>query len=135
MRITFIRDKPKPRLRILLPHTCPASVHIGWRRPHGVVYQKRHNLTPIANDRRIAPRTVKSNARLNAGINLSYRQAHRTIHAVLSDLDGDEKLQFELIAPMLEYLKQSGDALEQGRITQHACKAGMEAGIYNGAYI
>ena len=117
MRIAYYADEPLPKLRIVRPHTCQASDHLDWVIPRSVKYQARHNLDAIANDRQIAPRTIRSNTRLNTGIKLSYTQAHRTIKQVLLDLDGDAKEQFQLIGPMLAYIKQHGNLLEGERVT------------------
>lgn len=134
MRIALIGDNPKPILRQLVPHTCPAYVHDGWQRANSVPYQSRLHRDLIAGDRLVRPRTIRSESRVKSGVHLPYYQAWRTKKAVLNELDGDATAQFQLIQPMLNYLRQQGTLLD-GRLTQNTLDKAIYEGYYDGAYV
>jgi len=131
VRISFTGKPSVCSLRILVSHTCPAESHQGWKRPHSVKYLARHNFELVANNRKIPPKLVADNERLQSGNKISYRQAHRTVQTVRCLIEGDEAVQFQYIRPLLRYIE---DDLTSAVLSSEASYIKLAA-EYDGASI
>ena len=82
-------------------HTCPSSVHIGWRVPNSTKFLVPHHIDSVRADHRLKPQHIQDNERLQHAHRISYMQAHRTKKQCRREIDGDRDLQFQLIKPIL----------------------------------
>ena len=67
---------------VLLPTTSPGSLSRS--------NTTAHHRASVIDNRNITARQIMSNERLQYSNNISYRQAYRTISALLTEIDGDE---------------------------------------------
>lgn len=94
LRVALVGKPAEWVLRIFEPHTCPTECHDNWQRPQGVAYLGRRHFDLVANNRKIPSKLVQDEARLRDGNKISSRQAHRTIMAVRSLIEGDKSMHF-----------------------------------------
>jgi hypothetical protein len=94
------------KLTILIPHTCPASTHHGWKQANSVRWltQNERNRALIAADPTANPKLLAENQRFDNGQKVSYLQAHRTRSRLRQDVFGDEAASFQLIPALLSAL-------------------------------
>ena len=76
------------------PHTCSPTVHYNNTQAHSVAYLIEHHRASIIDNRNITAAQIRSDERLRFSNTINYRQAYRTIQAVLTEMYGDEAESF-----------------------------------------
>ena len=90
-RIRATRSKKEVvSITIFEPHSCSPAVHYKSKQSQSVSYLLAHHRALIVDNCNITVAQIRSNERLQFGNNISYKQAYRTIQAVLLELHGDE---------------------------------------------
>ena len=89
------------KLKTLIPHTCPASVHTNWRVLNSMKWLQHHHHPQVEADRKIKPRTIMNTERLEYGNQIPYLQAWRTRQKSRQNIKGNIKLQAQLLLPYL----------------------------------
>jgi len=110
------------------PHTCRPVVYYSNKRSHSVKYLIEHHRASILNNRHITAAQIRSNKRLNFNNSISYKQAYRTIQAVLLEMYGDEADSFAKFPAFAERF-QAANPENYCRIQVH-----KETGHFMGAY-
>jgi len=88
------RRKSGPAITVLKAHTCRPSTHYKNKRAHSIKYLIKHHRASIINNPRITAAQILSNKRLNYYNDISYKQAYRTIQAVLLKMYSNKAASF-----------------------------------------
>jgi MuDR family transposase len=105
-------------ITILVPHSCSPAVHYDNKQAHTVSYLIEHHRASIINNRRITAFQIRSDERLRFSNNINYKQAYRTIQAVLLKMYRDESASFAKFLAYAERFK----AVD----TDNYCKVAMQ---------
>lgn len=76
------------------PHTCSPAVHYDNTQAHSVAYLIEHHRASIIDNGNITAAQIRSDERLRFSNTINYRQAYRTIQAVLTEMYSDEAESF-----------------------------------------
>jgi hypothetical protein len=106
-KIRITNRKGIVKLITLIPHRCPPSCHNGWSVPQSVRFLSRHHTKPVRVDRNIKPRAIQTDERINHKHKINYKQAWRTRKHCRGVIDGDTKLQYKLIVPLLHAMART----------------------------
>lgn len=96
VRIGWTEETNAITLRKFIPHTCPTETHLGWKVAQSEKYLVRQHYDLVANNRNIAPKLVQDAERLNKGNKVSYQQSRRATKKIVSLIEGDAKVQFQV---------------------------------------
>lgn len=114
VRISVFKKLDEAKLTVLVPHTCPASTHYGWRTANSVKVLATNSLSvaAVVDDRKIKSRQIQTIERLQRGHKIAYMPAYRTREKILRNVYGDEAESFQLIPSMLEAMKGDNNHCE-----------------------
>lgn len=102
-------DEVGAKLVTLHPHTCPASVHTGWKVLNSKKFIGGHQETSIASDSKIKPKAIQNTERLQWANPVSYMAAWRTRKHIQAKVEGTIQQQFEIIVPWLDDLEANDE--------------------------
>jgi hypothetical protein len=98
-------EKKGPTITVCNPHTCSPAVHYKNKNAHLVKYLIEHHRSSVINNRHITAAQIRSNKRLNFNNEISYKQAYRTIQAILTKMYSDEADSFAKFLAYAERLR------------------------------
>jgi hypothetical protein len=115
-------------ITVLVPHSCSPTVHYNNKQAHTVSYLIEHHRASIINNQRITALQIRSDERLRFSNNINYKQAYRTIQAVLLEMYGDESESFAKFPAYAERFKTAD--------SDNYCKVAMqrETGQFQAAF-
>lgn len=92
-------------ITVFKPHSCSPVVHYNNKQAHSVAYLTEHHRASIIDNPRITAAQILSNECLQFSNNINYKQAYRTIQAVLTEMCGDEAKSFAMFPAYTEQFK------------------------------
>jgi len=98
-------DKKGPTVTICNPHTCSLAIYYKNKNAHSVKYIIEHHRLLVINNPYITAIQIRSNERLNFNNENSYRQAYRTIQAILAKMYGNKAKSFAKFPAYTEHFK------------------------------
>jgi cytochrome c553 len=116
-------------ITVFKPHTCSPRVHYNNPRAHGVSYLIEHHRASIINNQNITAAQIRSDERLRFSNTISYRQAYRTIQAVLTEMYGDEAESFAKFPAYAERF-QAADPDNYCKIKKHKETGNFQAAFF-----
>lgn len=96
VRIGCTKETNTVTLRKFTPHKCTIETHLRRKVAKSQKYLVRQHYDLIAHNRNIAPKLVQDVVRLSRGNKFSYQQARRSTKAIVSLIEGDAKVQFQV---------------------------------------
>ena len=107
-RIRATRSTKRPvSITILDLYTCTPAVYYKARQPQSIGYLAEHHRAAMIDNRDITPAQLRSSERLEYGNTISYLQAHRTIKAVIRQVEGSEAESFSKFVHYGQRIKDS----------------------------
>ena len=107
IRVNVLRNQ-QAQITICTPHTCPPSTHYNWRTAHSVkhVVMNPRNKVLVADDSKAKAKAIRSNQRLDCGVDVSYKQAWRAREQLKDAIFGDETESFKRIPALLQAMER-----------------------------
>lgn len=111
-------EKKGPTITVYTLHTCSPTVHYKNKNAHLVKYLIEHHCSLVIDNRHITATQIRSTKRLNFNNDISYKQAYRTIQAILTKMYSDKAKSF---AKFLAYVErfQAADPTNYCKIQVH----------------
>lgn len=108
IRIAYQERSEEVELRKLVPHSCNAIDHQGWKRANSLKFIASRHSDLVKSEPRTKPRQIQTIERLNHSNQLTYHQAWRAKKEIHTSAYLEKKHSYQLIYPFLEAITDAG---------------------------